>query len=616
MWALLPLLLAAALTIPQMTFDAFHFDEVNSIIVAGGAAAAPSSLAQVWDAVAERSAEQALGWPMLLSIWGRIAGWSEFAVRALPLFAGMLALAWVYRAGRDLFAPGAGLCAALLLSGSSFFLVYISIARAFPLVALFTALSLWSYQRIALRPQPVGRSAQLALLTGATGLLWSHYFAALLLPVLGLFQLLFVPKNRRWWQPVLPLGLAVLIALLQLPVFLAGLQRTLTNDRLGSLALNAPEVMGQFVQRLTNGIIQPSTPVGATLTVLLAFALALAVIRQLRGNRRVGAGWLLVFTPAALLLLMLAVNEAFGMVAESRLRYLMPLWPLLALLTGAGLWQLARRHYRLAVGLLTLWLLSGAWHVLATDYRYELDVFRRTDFHRVYAVMSEHVQPEDLLILDTFAARLDSGRYYSGMKLGVRWEIVRRYEEDPYEFVRPLNEAYPHAWLLYLTKDRPGFAGLPAALGRVFCERLLDDWGFTVELYALHSVENCPVQPVRLEFDEDIQLSGPMLSIRDGSLRLDAHLHSADEALLARYSLTVQIYEVNNGQRVAQNDVGVGPGAIVALRSETDIRALPAGEYDLRIALYDWQTGARLSARDLETGAVGDMHTLRRIRVD
>ena len=246
----------------------------------------------------------------------------------------------------------------------------------------------------------------------------------------------------------------------------------------------------------------------------------------------------------------------------------MPLWPLLALLVGAGLWQLSRRRSRLAAGLLALWLFTGAWHVLATNYRYELDVYRRTDFHRVYAVMSEHIQHDDLLILDTFAARLDSGRYYSGMKLGVRWEIVRRYEEDPYEYVRPLNEDYPHAWLLYFTKDRVGFAELPEALGRVFCERVLDEWGFTLERYALQSVENCPGQPVRLEFEEGIQLSGPQISIRDGSLRLDAHVHSADETLLARYSLSVQVYEVNSGQRVAQNDVGVGPGAIVALRNE------------------------------------------------
>ena len=57
------------------------------------------------------------------------------------------------------------------------------------------------------------------------------------------------------------------------------------------------------------------------------------------------------------------------------------------------------------------------------------------------------------------------------------------------------------------------------------------------------------------------------------------------------------------------------PGAIVPLRSEIDISALPPGDYELRVALYDWRTGARLSARDLETEEISDIHTLHRFRL-
>ena len=90
---------------------------------------------------------------------------------------------------------------------------------------------------------------------------------------------------------------------------------------------------------------------------------------------------------------------------------------------------------------------------------------------------------------------------------------------------------------------------------------------------------------------------------------------ASDEAPLVSYSLAVHVIDLNSGVRVAQGDVGVGPGTFVRLRSETDISALPPGDYELRVALYDWQTGARrLSARALETGADGDMHTLHRFR--
>ena len=104
----------------------------------------------------------------------------------------------------------------------------------------------------------------------------------------------------------------------------------------------------------------------------------------------------------------------------------------------------------------------------------------------------------------------------------------------------------------------------------------LDEWGFSLERYALHSVENCPDRPVRLEFDSDIQLTAPEITAQDGLLRLDAHFRSEDDSLLSDYSLAVHIIDSQTGQRVAQGDTGVGPGAIVPLRSEIDISGVAA----------------------------------------
>ena len=189
---------------------------------------------------------------------------------------------------------------------------------------------------------------------------------------------------------------------------------------------------------------------------------------------------------------------------------------------------------------------------------------------------------------------------------------IYRYKLDPYEDVRPVNADFSYLWLIYLSKNRVGFADLPQELGRVFCERALDEWGFTLERYALHSVENCPDRPVRLEFDSSIQLTAPEITVQDDLLRLDAHFRSADERSWPATPSLFMSSKPQSGERVAQGDTGVGPGAIVPLRSEVDISALPPGEYELRVALYDWRTGARLLARDLETGASGDFHTLYR----
>ena len=258
LWALLPLLLAAALTIPLLNDSAYIGDEPASLIAAGILSSGPHSFADVRNYIVYTDPDQALGWPLLLSVWGQVVGWSEVAVRAFPLFSGCLALAWVYRTGRDLFAPHAGLFAALLLSASGFFLAYMIHARSFTLVSLFTTLCIWSYWRIVLHPRPPGRGAQAGLLLGSVGLLWSHYFCALFLPVLGLFHLLFVPRNRRWWQPVL-LSASLPCAICSCPVFCRDWISTAANEANCMRSLTAPRFGSHSSLRfLTNGLVDPA----------------------------------------------------------------------------------------------------------------------------------------------------------------------------------------------------------------------------------------------------------------------------------------------------------------------------------------------------------------------
>ena len=605
LWALLPLLLAATLATPLLDVDAFNGDEPASLLAAGILRNGPWSIEEVWNNTPPRFAP---GWSILLSIWGRVVGWSEVAIRALSLFAGLLTLAWVYRAGRDLLAPAAGLIATLLLSASVFHLAYMSRADLYALVALCAAICIWYYWRVALYAQQPGRGAQAGLLLGSISLLYSHYLGALLLPVLGLFHLLFVPKHRRWWRAVTLFGLAILVATLQIPLVIRGLAYT-ANEELGSRILTAPALLSHLLRFMTNGLVDPAPPFSELLLLTLPLALVIVTLQRLRRGKDVSAVWLLLFTSAVLLALVIVIDEVFKVIVDNRIRYLIPLWPLAALLSAAALWRLSRRFRRLVAGVLALWLVLGAWLTVATDFRYEQGYFFRTEIRQLFPVVRELVPASDLLIRDYTPVLLQPGWFYDRK---ATQRNIYRYKADPYETVRPVHADYPYLWLLYVSKDRVGFADLPQELGRVFCERVLDEWGFTLERYALHSVENCPDRTVRLEFDSGIRLTAPEITVQDDLLRLDAHFRSADEFLLSNYSLAVHIIDSRTGQRVAQGDTGVGSGAIVPLRSEIDISALPPGEYELRVALYDWRTGARLLARDLETGASGDFHTLYR----
>ena len=74
---------------------------------------------------------------------------------------------------------------------------------------------------------------------------------------------------------------------------------------------------------------------------------------------------------------MIVINEVFRVIVDNRIRYLMPLWPLTALLVGAGLWRLAQTSFRrlLLTVLLALWLIfwqpgSPSPLIFATSWDY------------------------------------------------------------------------------------------------------------------------------------------------------------------------------------------------------------------------------------------------------
>ena len=400
-WMVPVLLLICALTIPRLDLEAFYIDEGASLFNVGALHTGPFPIARVLEETAEHSSEQALGWPMLLYAWGRLVGWSEPAVRTLPLLIGLLTIVLVYRTGNDLFTPSVGLTAALLLGGSSLLLVYVGVARAFTLVPFFATLAIRGYWRSTLRPRAPGPGALAEFFLGAPGLFYSHYFGALLLPALGLYHLLFVKLSRRWWRTVLLMALAALLGLLQLPVFLQGVNRTLNNEMLRTNAQGTAELFAQVLHNLGNGLINPGLTVSAALLLIVTLSVLLAALWRRRVKGQWHTLWLLIFTAVAYLWLALLVNARFQVMPSNRIRYLISLWPLAAL-AGA---VLLRRSARMLAPpvlalLLALWLVQGVQLSRARDYRVGMDYLQPSEIHHVYRVLDRNMQAGDLLVID------------------------------------------------------------------------------------------------------------------------------------------------------------------------------------------------------------------------
>ena len=624
LWALLPLLLAAALVAPILGRDVFDIDESSTMINAGARHLGPFTPAEAVHTSVSRSPDQAWGHVVVFSQWGRIAGWSELAIRALPWLTGLLTLAWVYHIGRALFSHRIALTTMLLLSTSVIFLTYMHKARPYGPAMLFAAIVLWAYWRVALHPRPPGRDARALLVLGATSLLYTNYFCALLLPALALFHLFFVRKERRWWQPVVLLGLAALLALPQVPDLLSGIEHNQEKDHLHAEALRYPEVIATFLRYLSNGLLEIQRPFSTLFAIALPLPLLVFGWRSRRRRQPSGAAWYLLLTSIMLLLLLLGASEWLRVFEEKRARYLATLWPLVLLLISQACMQPSRVNLRRAAGLALVALVALAG---ASDFLLEGELVRFSRLRSETSIsiaatraITEEGSASGLLAVDRnglFARFNRVYEFYTGSYGD------RRVQLDQPAASNELLERAPGQDLVWLlaSSAQEAALGVSAHLdhfrqeGWFHC-RSSREAGVTLELL-LPQFPAAMLDQARLQFENDVELFAPVApELRDGLLRFRSNLGSADETLLARYSLAIHVIDLRTGERVAQGDTGVGPGAVVPLCREIDISALPPGDYEVRVALYDWQTGERLPARNLETAEYGDIHVLHYFRID
>ncbi len=628
LWVIPVLLLATGLAAQRLSGYPLDGDEKASRLLAGGKNSVSSyNLVEVWAAVTTIYPDQAYGLPLIYSVWGRVFGWSNFAMRALPLFAGLLALTWTYRTGRDLFAPLVGLIAVLLLATSVFFITYMHVARAFSLVALFAAMTIWSYWRIALRPPAngPGRAAQLSLLVGSIGIFYAHYYSVFLLVGLGLWHLLFMPKNRGWWRPVLLWGLATIAALPQLAGLLEGLNFVQTKSwhTHPTAMMRTAEALPWFLHVLTNGILRlPGVrlPVVPNIVALVLLTLAVSFgwwrYRQREWFRQLH---FLPFASLAVLLMVLFVNEILLLIRLDRLRYFMALWPMIAILVGWGIWR-TRGHWRLVAGLLTgAWVAFGFWANTAGELRYEFyELLHRSRLILADREMKVYAGQLDLLLIDDQLYQTARSSKYYLPRFPEKNLILEDSQDSQAELSRAVQD-HLRLWLLVGEADgvehRAMVAQLP--LDMEFCGRFIQRKNLVLELYAW-SVAHCPSDALaEMRFGEEIELAASEVTVVPADmLRVDLLMHTDSSTGMTAYSVALHVFDAESGEKVAQGDRGLWQGRYNPLRSEIDISGLMAGEYELRVGVYNWQTLERLEGVDLTSGATAVLLTLSRFRIE
>jgi len=340
----------------------------------------------------------------LVWLCARAFGDSEAALRLPSLIAGVALIPMVFAAGRALYDRRTGLVAAVLATIAPIVVWYSQEARMYALLMLLAVVAVWALYR-AIETGSARYWAPYALASAA--MIWTHYFAILLVLVLQGALVVMVWRRRRWESSRRlvrgAVAATVAIAVLCAPLAPFAIDQFMANEAAGK-GFDQPSRAGGNVDNevsvyaaLTNGIWavwgyhsdETMERLAALWPMLMLFALLLL------GRGRSRATYLLIAVAMAPAVLLTGLALAHPFLFE--LRYNLAAVPLFLLL-GARLiasWPSGPALRWALGGLAAITLLAGV-----ADQQLNGRNPRIYDFEGALAKVSQKARPGDLVLYD------------------------------------------------------------------------------------------------------------------------------------------------------------------------------------------------------------------------
>lgn len=581
----------------QLQANLFFSDEVFSVAIAG---APPYGPVDVWTIV-ERTIDDDFGgmgvaYYVPLGIWTRFVGGSLLAVRAFSLLFAVLSVAMTYRLAADLGGSAAGLAAALLLSVCAFLIFYSHEARAYSAFVFLAAFSVWCYVRLKAH---FGWGWLIALLVSLTVLLYLHYVALAMLAILLGDHLLAFRRRHRWGVVLIALVGAGIAYLPWLPVNIWVANLGIAYSRAGS-AMSAVQIPIETASAFSNANL-----------IFLLVILALGVTAPLREKRL-----LIVWVVGGVGLVML-VNALIPFAVGAR--YLVFIFPALALLGGCGVVMLWRRGVPrvLLVGSIAVvgvgQTLNPAYITTQHDYYYRTPA---AGMLQGRAYLRQYAAPEDALLFHIMPPGLENpfggftlGDFVQGIPHRIAEQIgfmnaSDAQDDNSYLAVtqNTLQDA-PRVWTLVIPElaHDNHFDVVNYVLDTEFmvCAQVFDLPNLNMRLYARPTTAAAEVT-----FSNATDAVGVhLLHIRQQDGLFALLQFDAVQLPLERYSVSIHLQDAS-GVTVRQQDFGMPQARPAACQAfALPYAGLPAGDYAAVVYVYDWQTGIRLET----TGAAWQM---------
>jgi len=560
---------------------------------------------------------------IVLNGWGRLFDWNPVPMRAMALFMGMLAIAWTYRLGQDFISRRVGVYAAVILGVSAFFVYYWHELRMYTMNVLAAALVLWFYLRLIRQQREPGWGSFAALAVSMFVAFYTHYFLAVLLASIGIYHLLFVRKNRRWWKVTAAIALAGISFLPWLNVFLKT-SRAVARETFGGY-LDAGGALRELSFVFSNGQIW------LLLALLLLSLLAVWAWRG-RARRNLAMLW---FVLTATLTIVLVANQFMKFLPAERLRYVILIWAPLAVIVAAGMAQVGVILSKtgtpgrwLPLAALALWGGIGVWNNLTILEPGNLIGYQPYyPMQKAFRVVRALHSPGDFLV-HLIPDNDDSDRYRRAIDfypenalLAADSEVLGMIhvgqpapDERRQSILGAMGRDRAYVWVAYPSSPIPSIrADFEAELGAMYamCGTVVRRPDFSIDEFAASPACCTPDAVDR----PPLIVYGDGLELRDIDLQADAaaetlNLHAAfrggDRLPPDTYSVATHVLNAN-GDLVAQADYGLPSADFQCTSRALSLAGLPPGTYEMRVAVYNWQTGERLPGVVTASGARGDL---------
>lgn len=596
-WLIAVMLVLTFIVGARLDMDGFWYDEVFTVRNTNGAGYGDSTLLGIYQSIQADDPYQAIGYPLTIALWGALVGWSEFALRVSSLLFALIGLALTYRLGRDTTRSSwVGFLAGIIFGLSTFTVHYAHELRAFTFVTIFSTMTIWAYWRILEKPS---RTAYIIFILGGIGILYAHYYAAMLLIALGVYHLLFAPKNRAWF--IVPLcGLLMAVAFIpQVPAFIEGYTR-FDPANVEKTPMGAIEVINSLLYYIGNG---------ANLITLILMLIGVAVVFLQKSRLGIVVG-IAIFGTGVLLI----SNELLNILEPTRLRYAIFLWSLFAVWISASLVFIAEFVARRAnqpklyssfvLILLALWSANALWVNYTAGFNISIEGTETPRLRTITNILRERGASADLFAFYNGTAA--QAWYIQDTLTYSTWDIPMPTMTTAalYDTINPSNQDWASEQIANTNRIWYG-ANHTFGLNEVhddflalmdenfiLCETPVMNDDLSLELFA-RAETFCNHGDSNISFGDFILNDYDILQAEDSiSVLLGWQL---DESIPPEtYSLSVQMLNADTGEVTLTQDSGFPYDSFVPMQIDLNTSDLSAGEYELVIVVYDWRTGERL----------------------